>query len=93
MVWHKLDHHNVTPFVGYTFDGDSAGILSIWQEEGNLKEYLERNPDKFLSLVSGALKWSKFTPAPLTHVWLHVVLSSCKWIGVSSQPESPNCAW
>lgn len=36
--WYELDHPNITPFIGYIFDGRSARMVSKWQEGGNVKE-------------------------------------------------------
>ncbi|KAG8917836.1 hypothetical protein FRC01_002178 [Tulasnella sp. 417] len=49
--WYELDHPNITPFIGYTFDGRSAKMLSKWQEGGNVREYMQRYPANGLRIA------------------------------------------
>lgn len=49
--WYELKHPNITPFIGYIFDGRSARMLSKWQEGGNVREYMQRYPVNRLCLV------------------------------------------
>jgi serine/threonine protein kinase len=45
LVWHKLDHENILPLLGITFDfgrGNPMGMVCPWVENGNLNGYLVR---------------------------------------------------
>ena len=45
LVWHKLDHENILPLLGITFDfgrGNPMGMVCPWVDNGNLNGYLER---------------------------------------------------
>ena len=42
VVWKRLKHPNVVPFIGVT--RDPLQIVSEWMPNGTLAEYLERNP-------------------------------------------------
>ena len=45
LVWHKLDHENILPLLGITFDfgrGNPMGMVCPWVENGNLNGYLGR---------------------------------------------------
>jgi hypothetical protein len=45
LVWHKLDHENILPLLGITFDfgrGNPMGMVCPWVENGNLNGYLSR---------------------------------------------------
>jgi len=45
LVWHKLDHKNILPLLGITFDfgrGNPMGMVCPWVENGNLNGYLGR---------------------------------------------------
>ncbi|KAG8989090.1 hypothetical protein FRB90_002402, partial [Tulasnella sp. 427] len=42
--WYDLSHRNITPFIGYTFDGNDAAMISEWQDNGHIFEYLAKHP-------------------------------------------------
>jgi hypothetical protein len=45
MVWQKLDHENIIPFLGITFDfgrDGPMGMVCPWLDNGNLNGYLDR---------------------------------------------------
>ncbi|KAG8989091.1 hypothetical protein FRB90_002403 [Tulasnella sp. 427] len=42
--WYGLDHRNITPFIGYTFDSGHAALISEWQDNGHVFEYLAKHP-------------------------------------------------
>jgi hypothetical protein len=44
-VWKMLDHENILPLLGVTFDfgrDNPMGMVSPWLENGNLNGYLDR---------------------------------------------------
>ncbi|CAE6504651.1 unnamed protein product [Rhizoctonia solani] len=44
--WSKMRHENVHELMGVLlFKGQSLGMVSEWMENGNLHEYLRKNPD------------------------------------------------
>ncbi|KXN90832.1 Serine/threonine-protein kinase TNNI3K [Leucoagaricus sp. SymC.cos] len=49
IVWSQLSHPNLLPFYGIFPSGDSYGRISLvspWQENGNISEYLRSNPEE-----------------------------------------------
>lgn len=42
--WYGLNHQNITPFIGYTFDNGYAALISEWQPHGHIFEYLAKYP-------------------------------------------------
>ncbi|KXN87300.1 Serine/threonine-protein kinase HT1 [Leucoagaricus sp. SymC.cos] len=45
ILWSQLSHPNVLPFYGiYCPDGNQVALVSPWMEEGNICDYLKRNP-------------------------------------------------
>lgn len=42
--WYGLNHRNITPFIGYTFDNGYAALISEWQDHGHIFEYLSKHP-------------------------------------------------
>ncbi|CAE6445766.1 unnamed protein product [Rhizoctonia solani] len=45
-LWSKMKHENVHQLMGVImFKGQSLGMVSEWMENGNLHDYLRRNPD------------------------------------------------
>ncbi|KAG8916163.1 hypothetical protein FRC01_003320 [Tulasnella sp. 417] len=43
--WHKLNHPNISRFIGYTFDNDHAALVSEWQHYGSIMNFLRERPD------------------------------------------------
>lgn len=62
MAWEKANHRNVVRLFGFYIDQksfDEAWLLSWWQDEGNILQYIERtNPDtqRKLELVRGYVR-------------------------------------
>ncbi|KAF9789158.1 kinase-like domain-containing protein [Thelephora terrestris] len=55
VVWKHLDHPNIVPFKGITFE--PLQLASEWIPGGELKEYIRRNPDaNLISLLLGVAK-------------------------------------
>ncbi|CUA70584.1 Hypoxia up-regulated protein 1 [Rhizoctonia solani] len=44
-AWSKLDHENVHKLLGVTIHQGQLGMVSEWMTNGNLRNYLSRNPD------------------------------------------------
>ncbi|KAG8919215.1 hypothetical protein FRC01_001412, partial [Tulasnella sp. 417] len=70
--WYELDHPNITPFIGYIFDGRSARMLSKWQEGGNVNEYMrmQRSPANGLRIayqVASGLAYLHSRNPPIVH--------------------------
>ncbi|KAG9084739.1 hypothetical protein FRC06_003920, partial [Ceratobasidium sp. 370] len=43
-VWSKAKHHNVQPLLGVILFQGCLGMVSPWMENGNLEEYIRKNP-------------------------------------------------
>ena len=55
VMWKKLRHPNIVPFVGVTTD--PLQVVSEWMPNGSLIEFVEKNPDvKRIGLVSPSLQ-------------------------------------
>ena len=53
VVWKRLNHPNIVPFKGVTFD--PLQLISEWMPGGELRDYVRKNRDTSLvSLVSPA---------------------------------------
>lgn len=67
MTWRSLDHPNVLPLLGVTMDETRFVMVSEWMENGNINEFLEKNPDvDRLNLVrsfSGRCRSSLMVPS------------------------------
>ena len=53
MVWKHLDHPNIVPFKGITFE--PLQLASEWIPGGELKEHIRRNPNANLISLVGLL--------------------------------------
>ena len=54
VVWKRLKHPNIVPFIGVTTD--PLQIISEWMPNGTLTEFIERSPDASrIDLVSSSL--------------------------------------
>jgi serine/threonine protein kinase len=42
VIWGRLRHPNIVPFVGITTD--LSQVVSEWMPNGNMREFIERNP-------------------------------------------------
>lgn len=50
-----FNHRYILPFIGTSMNGMHSILVSPWAENGNLKEFLQRNPDADRpKLVSGS---------------------------------------
>ncbi|KAF8607450.1 kinase-like protein [Ceratobasidium sp. AG-I] len=43
-TWSKAKHPNVQELIGVTMFQGRLGMVSLWMENGNLREYMQRNP-------------------------------------------------
>lgn len=43
--WSKARHQNVQELLGVMMFQGRLGMVSLWMENGNLQEYIEKNPD------------------------------------------------
>ena len=56
-MWKRLDHVNIVPFKGATFE--PLRLVSEWMDHGELREYLRKNHDAdLLDLVSTSCRCS-----------------------------------
>ncbi|KIM75199.1 hypothetical protein PILCRDRAFT_681820 [Piloderma croceum F 1598] len=75
LVWHKLDHENILPLLGITFDfgrGNPMGMVCPWVENGNLNGYLARHnalaeADRFRILCDVAVGLSYLHSRDVVH--------------------------
>lgn len=44
ILWAQLSHPNVLPFIGVCELGGEIGLVSPWMKNGDVMEYLEKNP-------------------------------------------------
>jgi len=50
-VWKRLDHPNIVPFKGVTFE--PPRLVSEWMDGGELREFIRNNPHaNLVNLVS-----------------------------------------
>jgi len=57
-VWKRLDHPNIVPFKGVTFEPPQ--LVSEWMDGGELRKYIGDNPHaNLVSLVSPPLHPSR----------------------------------
>ena len=76
-MWKRLDHPNIVPFKGVTFEPPQ--LVSEWMEGGELREYIRNNPDANpVSLVSPSFHASK------DHLIPSVVARGCRRSQLSS---------
>lgn len=55
-IWTNLNHPNILPCLGFAVDGNSPRLVSQWMENGNLIQYLEKNPGtNRMDMVSSCL--------------------------------------
>ncbi|KAG8919378.1 hypothetical protein FRC02_001714 [Tulasnella sp. 418] len=45
LIWSKLQHGNIVPFLGYAFDGDRPCMISPWYENGDVIKYVRQHPE------------------------------------------------
>jgi len=65
VVWKRLEHQNIVPFLGITFT--PLQLVSEWMPGGGLAEYIKKNPDADrLGLVGVLLTvlYPTFIPPP-----------------------------
>ena len=74
VVWKRLNHPNIVPFRGVTFD--PLQLVSEWMTGGELREYVKKNQDiNLISLVGPFLPTSaRYLILPLSHLVLPKVL-------------------
>ncbi|KIO29727.1 hypothetical protein M407DRAFT_70047, partial [Tulasnella calospora MUT 4182] len=68
--WHGLRHPNITPFMGYTFNGVFAELVSEWEPNGNLRENMPRSPAEGLRVayeVASGLAYLHGWSSPIIH--------------------------
>lgn len=64
MLWAHLSHPNILPFYGIYRMGDMYGrlaLISPWMGQGNLREYLENEPDVDRILLVSPMLGSGFS--------------------------------
>ena len=53
VTWRSLRHQNVLPLIGVVMSEDQFAMVSDWMVNGNINEFVEKNPDaNRLALVS-----------------------------------------
>ncbi|KAJ7584962.1 kinase-like domain-containing protein [Mycena floridula] len=73
LVWNQLDHPNVLPFLGVNVDlfAPSFCLVSPWMSNGNLMQYLQRNPDferrNAIIDIAAAMKYLHEYSPPIVH--------------------------
>ncbi|KDN35716.1 hypothetical protein RSAG8_11339, partial [Rhizoctonia solani AG-8 WAC10335] len=60
-AWSKLDHENIHKLLGVTTHQGQLGMVSEWMTNGNLRDYLGRNPSvdryKLCIQIAGAVRY------------------------------------
>lgn len=66
--WSKMKHENVQQLLGIIMFEGRLGMVSLWMENGDLEQYIQRNPrvDRY-KLVSLLLVESEMTRIPTLH--------------------------
>lgn len=44
-MWSKAKHPNVQELMGIIMFQERLGMVSLWMDNGNLQEYVRKNPD------------------------------------------------
>ncbi|KIO25927.1 hypothetical protein M407DRAFT_236294, partial [Tulasnella calospora MUT 4182] len=69
--WYRLEHPNISPFIGYTFDDGSATLVSEWQQYGHVMNYLRQHPKadrlELIAQAAEALAYLHEQNSPLIH--------------------------
>lgn len=45
VAWKHLQHPNILPLLGVTTLGGQFAMVSEWMEDGNINEFIQKNPD------------------------------------------------
>lgn len=43
--WSKARHENIQELLGIVIFQERLGMVSLWMSNGNLQQYIEKNPD------------------------------------------------
>ncbi|KAG8949098.1 hypothetical protein FRC04_009044 [Tulasnella sp. 424] len=69
--WYRLNHPNISPFIGYTFDNGHATLVSEWQHHGHVMKYLQGHPHanrlELIAQAAEALAYLHEQSSPLVH--------------------------
>ncbi|KAJ7788679.1 kinase-like domain-containing protein, partial [Mycena olivaceomarginata] len=79
VIWRQLCHPNILPFMGSIVLENKLGLISPWMENGNVMEYLSRNPS--LS-ATDRLSLILETALGLEYLQSHVVHGDLKGLNV-----------
>ncbi|KAJ7584946.1 hypothetical protein C8J56DRAFT_1053351 [Mycena floridula] len=73
LVWKQLNHPNVLPFLGVNVDlfAPSFCLVSPWMSNGNLMQFLQRNPDfdrrNAITDIAAAMQYLHDYSPPIVH--------------------------
>ncbi|KAJ7584960.1 kinase-like domain-containing protein [Mycena floridula] len=73
LVWKQLNHPNVLPFLGVNVDlfAPSFCLVSPWMSNGNLMQFLQRNPDfdrrNAITDIAAAMEYLHGYSPPIVH--------------------------
>ncbi|KAJ7586154.1 kinase-like domain-containing protein [Mycena floridula] len=73
LVWRQLNHPNVLPFLGVNVDlfAPSFCLISPWMSNGNLMQFLQRNPDfdrrNAITDIAAAMEYLHGYSPPIVH--------------------------
>lgn len=45
MAWRSLRHANILPLLGVTMSENQFVTVSMWMENGNIKDFVKEHPD------------------------------------------------
>lgn len=88
--WSKAKHHNIQELMGVIIFQGRLGMVSLWMDHGNLREYIDKYPDvDRYSLVLYSLHFSPGVSTILTSLQCVQVargvlyLHSCRMVRIT----------
>lgn len=69
-MWKNLNHPNIVPFKGVTFD--PLQLVSEWMPGGELRHHVKNNPDAHLPSIVGVFSppWIQYLIPPKSYLGL-----------------------
>lgn len=90
--WSKARHENIQELLGIVMHQDRLGMVSLWMHNGNLQQYIEKNPnvDRY-PLVGSHSDRSLFVHMLTNAQCLQVATGVAYMHGIGMVRLSPGC--